>query len=237
VKPAYAPGADQGTLTPWANLPAKAPFVLAADRPFVDAFNGTAGAATRVHTDLLPEPFVGRLDAPVVLLLLNPGVHADDAALHKESAFASRLRTAIASGTAEHLHLTPGAAGPGHRWWLRATRPLIEATSREAVAQGILGVQYFPYHSPTFAHAHLRLPSQSFTFGLVQQAMERGAEIVVGRGGELWLGAVPAVAAYPRLARLKSPRTVVLSPANVLPAEAFARWVRCSQSAGSPHLG
>ena len=41
---------------------------------------------------MLPEPFVGHLDAPVVLLALNPGVSDGDFALHKEDAFQRRVR-------------------------------------------------------------------------------------------------------------------------------------------------
>lgn len=200
--------------------------MLSCDAPFVDVFNRQADVRTRICGELLPEPFFGPRDAPVVLLLLNPGYHPDDATVHERPHFARRFRAALASGTGEHVHLAADAAGPGHQWWRRAVGPLARATSFAAVARGVLVVEYFPYHSRTFAHAHLRLPSQSFSFGLVHDAMARRAEIVVGRGHEIWLGAVPALGTYSRLTRMKNARRTSLSPGNLADARAFRRIVR-----------
>jgi hypothetical protein len=100
---------------------------------------------------------------------------------------------------------------------------LAKATSQVAVARGLLAVEFFPYHSVGFAHGQLRLPSQTFTFGLVQDAMDRGAEIVVGRGHDYWLGALPALDQYDRLSRLRSPRRTALSPGNWDDPKTFAR--------------
>jgi hypothetical protein len=49
------------------------PYVYAMDNLAVDAFNAHARDEHRIHTDVLPEPFLGRKDAPIVLLNLNPG--------------------------------------------------------------------------------------------------------------------------------------------------------------------
>ena len=54
---------------PWFSLPETKPFVLQADAAAVTAFNlKNAGTPYELHTELPPEPFSGRLDAPVVLL-------------------------------------------------------------------------------------------------------------------------------------------------------------------------
>lgn len=210
---------------PWSDIPHLAPFVLPCDRPFVDAFNTIADERTLIRSELLPEPFFGPLDAPVVLLLLNPGFHPDDAAVHARDDFARLLRAALASGAADHVHLAADASGPGHHWWARAVSPVVRATSRGAVARGLLAVEYFPYHSIAFAHAHIRLPSQRFSFGLVQDAMARGAEIVVGRGYDIWLGALPGLGSYSRCTRMKNPRRTSLSPGNLDDPHAFGRIV------------
>ena len=57
---------------PWRHLPDIPPFVLDSDRRAIEEFNASASADTHVHLDLLPEPFLGNKDAPVVLLNLNP---------------------------------------------------------------------------------------------------------------------------------------------------------------------
>lgn len=191
----------------------------------MDAFNQSTDERTRIRSELLPEPFFGPRNAPVVLLLLNPGFHPDDVALHARADFAHRLRASLASGAADHLHLAADASGPGHHWWTRAVRPLTRAASLGAVARGLLAVEYFPYHSIAFAHAHLRLPSQHFSFGLVQDAMARGAEIVVGRGYDFWLGALPALGSYSRCTRMKNPRRTSLSPGNLDHPQTFERIV------------
>jgi len=77
---------------PWLGLPAEPPFVLAEDRAVLAAFNAKVNPRTRVETALLPEPYVGRVEAPVFLLLLNPGVSNDDFAFHRQPAFRERVR-------------------------------------------------------------------------------------------------------------------------------------------------
>ena len=58
---------------PWTHLPTRAPFVLREDREAIESFNRRTRLETQIETALLPVPFVGRIDAPVILLLLKPG--------------------------------------------------------------------------------------------------------------------------------------------------------------------
>jgi hypothetical protein len=57
---------------PWRSLRMEAPYVYEADEPAIAAFNARASDEHRLQTDVLPEPFLGRKDAPIVLLNLNP---------------------------------------------------------------------------------------------------------------------------------------------------------------------
>ena len=67
---------------PWAKMPRSAPFVLPEDEQFVAAFNAALGENFRdLHTivsDVPPGAFAGPFDAPVVLLLANPGLDPND---------------------------------------------------------------------------------------------------------------------------------------------------------------
>ena len=67
---------------PWVKMPRRAPFVLPEDEQFVAAFNAALGENFRdLHTivgDVPPGAFVGPFDAPVVLLLANPGLDPSD---------------------------------------------------------------------------------------------------------------------------------------------------------------
>jgi hypothetical protein len=59
---------------PWCRLPASPPYVLPDDEPLVRDFNERVGPNRCLDIDkILPEPFVGAKDAPVVLLRNNPG--------------------------------------------------------------------------------------------------------------------------------------------------------------------
>src|SRR5215212_1247502 len=63
---------------PWTSLRMEAPYVCEPDKPAVAAFNARASDDYRLQTDVLPEPFLGRKDAPIVLLNLNPGFDESD---------------------------------------------------------------------------------------------------------------------------------------------------------------
>jgi hypothetical protein len=199
---------------PWIALPTEAPFVLPCDRPFIDQYNkSTKAKSLGIHTNLLPEPFHGNPGAPVVVLLLNPGVGTQEEKLHKNPAFARALRNSITLGTSiEHFHLVDESKGPGHVWWKRACKALQQV---ESLPSRLLSVEFSPYHSKSFGHGHLRLPSQEYSFQLVKQAMQREALIVCMRGQSLWFGAIPELATYDRLHNLRNPRSASLSPGNL----------------------
>lgn len=170
----------------------------------------------RIDTHLLPEPFFGRRDAPVVILLLNPGLGSNDREHHENRRFAEILLADLHSpNPAHHFHLSDPTQGPGHSWWNRACRELIKDVGHERVSRGLLSIEFSPYHSQVFAHAHMRLPSQIFGFELVRQAIARQANIVCMRGLRIWTGAVPELGTYKNLLVPKSNRTAALSVGNL----------------------
>jgi hypothetical protein len=207
---------------PWLALPTDPPFVLAKDRPILEGFNRTATSKMRVETKMLPEPYVGRLDAPIILLLLNPGVPSDprvaqeDLRLHRQPAFRERVRRCHRPKGAPYPNyfVDPAAKGPGARWNLRILAPLLKEFGAEAVANGVTSMEYFPYHSEKFAHRRLRVPSQGFTFEQLRAAIRREAVIFVTRGKSVWEEAVPELRGYARAFLTRSVQNVVISPRN-----------------------
>lgn len=181
----------------------------------MNTYNARADQAHRSHTVALPEPFFGRFLARVVVLMLNPGFAADGVHVPESAAHEERLRGSMVTGDSPHLHLARNAEGNGAEWWTRATRALSSATSKEAVSEQLLALEFSPYRSIRFGHGHYRLPSQAFTFSLLQSALQRNCEVVVARGFEWWVGAVPELAAYPRLHSLRSPQQSALSERNL----------------------
>lgn len=202
---------------PWLLLPAAAPFVLASDRDALDRFQKQAKPEHTVDPTLQPEPFLGRPDAPVVLLGLNPGWSAEDARWHADPAFARLCRQNLRHEASEYPFylLNPAIAqAPGAQWWRKRLRQVHEAVGLEVAARGILCVEYFPYHSRNFGGQAPLLPSQQYSFALVGQAIARNAVVVVMRSSRLWRAAIPGLASYARCFTLNNPQSVYVSPRN-----------------------
>jgi hypothetical protein len=189
---------------------------LSEDRDLVALFNRRATPYTRLETDLLPEPFVGRLDAPIVLLTLNPGVADGDFALHRLASFQSQVRACYRQEPTEwpYYYLDPTLDGPGASWSRRVLAPLISATGLEVVARGVVLFDYFPYHSRRFAHHRLRIPSQEYGFAAIRRAVANAAAVFITRGRKIWEAAIPELSTHPRLFRTNSVQNIVISPRN-----------------------
>jgi hypothetical protein len=204
-------------MNPWLELPPKAPFVLPQDASAVERFNDRASERTRLEVLLLlPEPFVGRLEAPIILLALNPGVSEGDFALHDDPAFRSRVRSCHKQEPVEwpYYYLDPQVSGPGARWSARVLGPLIREVGATAVANGVVLFEHLAYHSRGFGHHRLELPSQRFTFDQVNDGLSRAAAIFVTRGFNYWSKAIPSLLNHPRLFRTRSAQNIVISPRN-----------------------
>jgi hypothetical protein len=202
------------------------PFILPADRPTLEAFNMAPRQRIkddfRVETRMLPEPFVGRLGAPIIVLLLNPGVAADpavaneDLRLHEHPTFREVVRRCHRQEATPYPNyfFDPTVTGPGARWNRRVLRRLVDEFGARIVANGITALEYFPYHSLRFAHRRLRVPSQQFTFDALRSAINRGAIVFVTRGKASWEEAVPELIGYDRAFCTRSVQNVVISPKN-----------------------
>jgi|GEM_PF-658167 len=204
---------------PWRRLPRRAPFLLPEDKDIVCEFNESANDDFKVHPELLPEPFLGCPEAPVVLLNLNPGYSPNDLANHTDPAFATGARNNLLHKPASfpfYLLDPDNHCALGYEWWNNKLKSLIKSLGRELVAQSVLCVEYFPYHSRHFGHAGLALPSQQYSFDLVRSAISRHAVIVVMRGKRHWFKAIPELQSYSRsrIYHLRNPRRPTISPKN-----------------------
>jgi hypothetical protein len=203
-------------MNPWLGLRSEAPYVLDDDQAAVDEFNERASERARLETTLLPEPFVGYVGAPVLLLALNPGVSDGDFALHKDPAFRDRVRACHRQDQVDwpYYYLSPEVGGPGARWSARVLAALIRELGLDVVAHGVVLFEYLPYHSRGFAHHNIKLASQRFTFAHVSAALSRASAIFVTRGLGLWCSAIPGLVGHPHLFRTRSTQNIVISPRN-----------------------
>lgn len=207
----------------WRRLPETRPFVLPVDADAIERFNWKAKEHVKVDLNLLPEPFIGRFDAPIVLLNLNPGWSSDDARWHRSPGFSRRLWANLKQERSPYPFylLNPsqkqdfGEYSPGGKWWHNRLRVLIEHVgSLEAVARGLLCVEFFAYHSKRFGRRIQPIPSQEFSFSLVRSALSRKAIVVILRSRRLWMEAVPELLTYKRQFTLRNPRSTYLTPNN-----------------------
>jgi hypothetical protein len=201
---------------PWRRLPNQPDFVLPEDHDQVIEFNRCATPEGYFHLNLIPEPFLGLPDAPVVLLGLNPGYTDEDDAHHKDPAFVARSRANLLHRESQYpfFLLDPAITAPGAAYWKAKLRRLTEKFGAETIARHTLCVEFTPYHSVGFRHERLKLPSQQYSFDLVRQAVSRGAVIVIMRGKRFWVAAVPELLDYGRLFGLNSWQAAYISPGN-----------------------
>ncbi len=206
---------------PWLRLTPKAPFVLPSDRGAIDSFNLQAAEGDRLNVKLLPIPFLGRPDAPIVLLNLNPGYHPHDDKLQKQPRFMQACRRCLkhTDDAFPFFFLDPkiegSEPGPGHRWWSRILRPLLDDNAPSFLSRALLCVEFFPYSSHRFKSLRTILDSQLYGFQLVRAAIQRGAIIVVMRSRGLWFDAIPELLTYKKVYITKNPRNPVVSNANL----------------------
>ena len=214
-------------MNPWAALGDRAPFVLPSDAPAIDMFNQFRGfdrsldrhASHVIELDEPPEPVLGPSIAPVVVLLLNPGIGPDKQSLEKRAAQNAALLTEVRRAGASDRHFW---IERNHPWWMRLVRPIFCAPDSQTpdvdnayAATQVQSIEFCAYRSISFGCGHLRLPSQEFAFDAARAAIARNAAIVVVRGLPYWFGAVPELANYARCYHLKNPRMASLSARNM----------------------
>ena len=203
---------------PWLDLPFEPPYVLPQEEEAVSLFNASAGETHQFHCELPPEPYLGNPEAKILLLNLNPGFSTHDAAfyayehvrqvwrknlLHEDLRFPFyMLDTAIPQHTA------------GPKWWSKKLKEPIKLAGREAVAHKFCCIEYFPYHSRRYGGFKTILPSQKYSFHLVERAIVRKAVIIMMRNAKAWFAAVPELKNYDLLFHVNSVQNPAISRNN-----------------------
>jgi len=210
---------------PWRDLPDEAPHVLDIDRPHVEAFNATVkNTQRRLLTHVLPEPFAGdAANAGVLVLMLNPGFAGSERRWHDKPEYAEAMRANIQGRPRQYplIHLDPRwSQSPGGKWARARLRVLTERVGLEVVAENLAFVDFHGYHSRSFQPIPVTLPSQAFGFDVVRRAIGRCAVIVVGRGADAWMTAVPELLTYENTFENKNPRSLYITP-GMLGGRAF----------------
>ncbi|HMI09500.1 MAG TPA: hypothetical protein VK497_03855 [Candidatus Saccharimonadales bacterium] len=201
---------------PWLDLPKQAPFVAPCD---IETLNNPKYKRDGLRFDGFPEPYGGDIKtAKVVCLLLNPGFEEADATTNFDNPYwVHEARANLDHSTnSGFLYLSPRVQETGgYKWWTARLKPLEKAgVTRDELAQGVMMIEFFPYHSVTYTYNKHYVPSQQYQFHLVREAMRLGKTIIIMRARDKWIEAVPNLASYPYL-ELNSWQNVSISGANL----------------------
>ena len=202
---------------PWAEFTLDFPFLLPSDYRHIMAHNTKVSDSHKIRYDLLPEPYLGNPEAPVILLNLNPGFSELDIPFYEQDRILEMWEKNISHEPQPYPFylLDPTIEEEsGPRWWAKKLREPIELSSRKAVANTFCCVEYFPYHSKQFRPLKQILYSQQYSFSLVAKAIERNGQIILMRGEKYWVEAVPELSGHENLFRLKSTQNVSISRNN-----------------------
>ena len=101
---------------PWQTLPLSPPFLLPQDRVIVDQFNRQAREEHRIHPEIIPDAYLGRPDASVVLLNGNPGFKVSAIPRYRDPVLLAAARRNLLHETSEYPFylLDPDAISRGH---------------------------------------------------------------------------------------------------------------------------
>jgi hypothetical protein len=219
-------------VNPWIGLcSSNGSYILPEDSSQISEHNKLYGhLPTAVIEGLIPEPFIGNADsAKVILLGLNPGHSDDDAKNHQKPEFREALCKNLCGDYQNYpfYPLNPEfitTTGAG-RWWDKRTRELQEECGLKLVAERLMVIEWFPYHSKRFA-PKLTCHSQRYSFKLAKDLLGKKPIILRMRARKHWTHAVPALAAVPSL---RNPQCGYLSKGN-MDGDLFARVVKAITS-------
>lgn len=177
----------------------------------------------RLQLGLVPQPFMGNLEAAkVVIVLLNPGLAPAD--FHAEfehpafrEALLQNLRGERRGAEFPFLFLDPAWAWTGgYAWWYARVRRIVSCFekaqgSRRAaqsfVAKNVASLELVPYHSQNEPRRYLQLPSVGLATRAAAALQGAGKKIAVVRGHRHWAlqGPVDQVFECPRSPGVRFP--------------------------------
>lgn len=210
---------------PWRSLRNSIPYVLNQDLDVIQSMNAKYVNTPRmIQTQLLPEPFIGNIEAPIIVLTKNPGFDViNDPPWHSKERFKELAMANLFQETSEYpfFFLNPEIKNsPGAEWHKDKLKALIRRTSLKKVAQTICSIPCFPYHTLNYTGLPKTisdgiLPSQKYTRLLVMKAIERQAIIILGTGKNAWSSLVPELFSYQRTYFLHNHQRSFISPGNL----------------------
>ena len=169
---------------------------------------------------LEPFPFLGNPEAPVFVLLANPG---KSGAEEKKSFSYSTKKLELHRKNLLHQGISDFSLrlnSPTDRslespYFKQRTARLVEETSVDSVAQNVFFINFHGYHSKSWYPIPFTFYSQQYSFYLVKKAVLRGALVIMSRNTTGWVTAIPELMNYSNRSTFVSSRSVHLSEKNL----------------------
>ncbi len=193
-----------GVENPWTEIPASAPFVLPCDAATVRAFNDRRSPldCSRLQLGSLPEPFIGRPDAPIVLLRAGPGFTPDDLRVSDDRHARHVWRRNVLHQPLDYpfYPLDPALGWTEQAmWWRRKLRQVLARCDERTIAHNLLCIAAVPYRAYRYPGKFPVLPSQRYSLDLVEHAIDRDALILLNNTARFWFDALPRLRGYRHL--------------------------------------
>lgn len=202
------------------------------DREGVDNFNSKLEKSKSKSASRLllsrantPLPFFGALDATLIILAANPGLDP----INTPQEETPERRRLFDQARRHELHSHPFVFlrpefqnTPGYTWWEKRTRQLREAVGDDVFLNRTFSAEIHPYKSQNYKPLHEPLPTQGYTFSLVNELVRNGAFVILVRAKNEWCSAVPSLQHNDRVIELNSKQSSYLTERN-MPVGAFSK--------------
>lgn len=203
---------------PWLQFNSVDSKIHPADISIIDNFNKKAKENFKYHLNLLPEPYIGSLDAKIIVLALNPGFNEKDFNYHSKEPFKSIHQKNLNQDKVDFpfYYLNPQLKEtPGSKWWYKKMHWLLEEFGQEKISKSICCLQYTPYHSKEFKYTKETFETQKFTKKTLESHINSNSLIVLMRSRKIWTELCPSLQKYKNVIEMKNPRNPTFSPGNL----------------------
>lgn len=170
--------------------------------------------------DLIPEPFTGDPDAPIVILNTNPGFSPKDYETIKSLYF---FQSAMGNLSFDldpewpFFMLNPRIIEtPTYKWWNKTVSILSKNhIYMQTISQNIFCIRYVAYHSSRYnVSRNFTLPSTLYTKYLIEKAIQRNALILCQRSHQRFQKLVPSLIKYSNIYYSLNPQMPIISEYN-----------------------
>lgn len=205
--------------------------ILREEQNVIKEFNQKVDEKYKIHTDIMPAPFMGDVkNSSVMILVLNPGYDKEEDKRGFYSKYQDYWRNEIQHDFNKKLPLfcLDEEYCKYSNYWANVLAPITSElgdNGKEIVAKKVSKVQLFPYQSAKYKAIQKSilktngfdkyLPSQLYNFQLVRDAINRNALIIVPRALKKWQEAVPELKEYKNKCTTNSYLNITLSQKNL----------------------